>query len=621
VECDRSTDFQLRERQLEAREQNMRESEGRLAAERKEVEEQRQRVAELVRQMQDTQVDDRSVLTSERERLETEHQRLVELQRTVKETDRNNRETLKRAWADLEDTKRNLNMQQMNTNGDLEAQKEDLESKERSLQQEQDRLKALHTQVDVARQNAARRIRETEATVANERRCLMSDLEVFEEKRRIFAEEVQRLDSERRSMNEERVSFDHEVRNVGAMAAEVQQRSEELKVLHEQAAEARVELLALRGALQEEREAQGSEMERLKTMQTLIEQQRLQLLQTENQLRVRGVEDIDLLVTTQASFPMDAQLGGGALVPAHQLGLGGGCGGGDSNRYPVLGLTPGPGACGQQLDNWRQPCDVNLHPLLTEGPSMGVSQGVSSTALVPSGCVASVPAAVSWTAPAVSPPPLEPGPAGVVIQKTPPTGTQSMVAGDEARAQLHLQHASPLASRGDRGSGPMPGSGTGTLLTAQRRPLLDRKPLGYGYGGAAAPGGSRDRLGAGAGGRMELQTLLRRTREASGETQVFIQEQYRFLQQHEDASRCASGGYPGTAPTDTRALPGVLRAGRGLEDRPMEAGRAVNFQEWALPPPPSSTTSDSFTGSYLAAEDLGFDPLRQLSSDYSQTTA
>merc|ERR1719235_2626115 len=59
----------------------------------------------------------------------------------------------------------------------------------------------------------------------------------------------------------------------------------------------------LRDQLSQERSAHGSELERLKTMQTLVEQQRLQLLQTENQFRMRGIEDIDLMVTTQATFP------------------------------------------------------------------------------------------------------------------------------------------------------------------------------------------------------------------------------------------------------------------------------------------------------------------------------
>merc|ERR1719310_349041 len=95
------------------------------------------------------------------------------------------------------------------------------------------------------------------------------------------------------------------------MAIEVQRKSEELKALHEQAGEARGEILRLRDQLSEERTAHGSELERLKTMQTLVEQQRLQLLQTENQLRMRGIEDIALMVTTQATFPAEA----GSAVP------------------------------------------------------------------------------------------------------------------------------------------------------------------------------------------------------------------------------------------------------------------------------------------------------------------
>merc|ERR1711966_153852 len=100
---------------------------------------------------------------------------------------------------------------------------------ERQQRQETERLKVLHNQVEVARQNAARRVRETETTIATERRALMGDLEVFEEKRRIFAAEVQKLEEDKRSFTEDRSGFDEEVRNVGAMAAEVQRKSEELK--------------------------------------------------------------------------------------------------------------------------------------------------------------------------------------------------------------------------------------------------------------------------------------------------------------------------------------------------------------------------------------------------------
>ena len=55
----------------------------------------------------------------------------------------------------------------------------------------------------VARQGAARRLRETEATVAAERRCLMNDLEAFEEKRRSHGSEALKLENERRQLQED----------------------------------------------------------------------------------------------------------------------------------------------------------------------------------------------------------------------------------------------------------------------------------------------------------------------------------------------------------------------------------------------------------------------------------
>merc|ERR1712232_340317 len=110
-------------------------------------------------------------------------------------------------------------------------------------------------------------------------------------------------------MEEERGGFEQEVRNVGLMAAEVQKRSGELKTMHDQAEEARIEIQQLRGQLDHERSAQGTELDQLRTMRTLIEQQRLQLLNTENELRGRGIEDVDVMIATQATFPSEACTG------------------------------------------------------------------------------------------------------------------------------------------------------------------------------------------------------------------------------------------------------------------------------------------------------------------------
>merc|ERR1712054_503687 len=67
-------------------------------------------------------------------------------------------------------------------------------------------------------------------------------------------------------------------------------------------------------------------------------------------------------------------------------------------------------------------------------------------------------------------------------------------------------------------------------------------------------------VGMGGGSRMELQTLLRRTKEASGDV-LYIQEQFRFLQQsqpHGAASRDERQIFPGsTAPDAAFGMGGV----------------------------------------------------------------
>merc|ERR1719321_1300056 len=92
VESDKSLEWSVRERQLEAREKTVREMEARLSSQGKELEEQRGRVSDLVRHMEDCQVDDREALRLERDRLHDEHQRLLSLQQSVRDADRNNKE-------------------------------------------------------------------------------------------------------------------------------------------------------------------------------------------------------------------------------------------------------------------------------------------------------------------------------------------------------------------------------------------------------------------------------------------------------------------------------------------------------------------------------------------------
>jgi len=442
VHTDKSLEWQARERQLEARERNVREMETRLSSQNKEVEDQRRKVSELVRHMEDSQTDDRTALASERERLTAEHARLLELQRTVRENDRNNKESLKHGWSQFEDEKRTHVEEQLRVEGDLQSRKDEIELQERHSRQDDDRLKTLNSKIETARQNAARRIRETETTIAGERRCLMSDLEVFEEKRRVFASEVVKLESERQQFEGDKASFEDEVKNVGMMAAEVQRKSEELNKVHVDIGAERNEMQRFRDQLQEERQAQGSELDRLKTMQTLVEQQRLQLLQTENQIRVRGIEDMELMISSQTTMQAD---GTPPLSSGFDTGLQGAL-----QSYSTL---------------------------------QGAMQGAQQEPVQ-----------------ALSQDPFAQLQAQIMGQAQSPLNGQHAMHGLLAASGKQPQFQSP------------PQASTATAKSAARKRTV--------------PTPNRQ----GVGNRLESQTLLRRTREASGEMQVYIQEQYRFLQ-------------------------------------------------------------------------------------------
>lgn len=448
VESDKSVEWSVRERQLEAREKAVRETETRLSSQGKEVEEQRRRVSELLRNLEDSQLDDRNSLQVERERLQEEHSRLKELQQSVRDADRNNKEALRHAWSQVEQERRGFQEDQLRTDSELAMRKEEVELQERQVKQESERLKTLHQQIEVARQNASRRIRETETTVANERRCLMNDLEVFEEKRRIHAQDAMGLEGDKKTFKEDKEGFEGELRSVGLMAQEVERRSEELRVLHDQAAEARAEIQLLRGQLQEERTAQNTELDRLKSMQQLVEQQRLELLQTENQRFVRGIEDMDLLITAQASYPLEGEAG------MHTAGM--------------QALT-GPSA-GAGLLEYGQPAAALA--LGTHAPELQTwSRGTAEQAVLP-------------------------------FVHSEPFGAPG-VAADPAPVEIPRAKVSHSP-------------GTGNIQRSLATPCRSS--------GGGVPGG---------GGRVQLQTMMRRTREQNGAMQIYIQESTAFLRQAE----------------------------------------------------------------------------------------
>eukprot|EP00927_Polykrikos_kofoidii_P078405 TRINITY_DN75231_c0_g1_i1.p1 TRINITY_DN75231_c0_g1~~TRINITY_DN75231_c0_g1_i1.p1 ORF type:complete len:853 (+),score=190.16 TRINITY_DN75231_c0_g1_i1:305-2560(+) len=517
VEDGKSLEWGARERQLEAREKNVREMEARLVAQTKEVEDQRRRVSDLVRHMEDSQTNDRASLAVERERLEAEHRRLQELQTNIRDADRNNREAMKHGWAQLEDEKRSHQQEMLREHGNLTTKREEIELQERRVRQEVDRLKDVHTQVENARQNAARRIRETEATIANERRSLMNELEIFEEKRRVFAQEIQKLDMERKELQSERQGFDNEIATVGSMAAEVQRRSEELKGLHDHANEARGDIQRLRDQLAQERSAQGTEMERLKTMQTLIEQQRLQLLHTENQLRERGMEDVDMMMTTQTTFLADAAHG---FHPIHAQDVNTGEWGNGGESFGTTAVTFG-------------------------GP-------VTPTSSVPAPALT----VVGESATAVASRPCE-----IVATATPQALRPENKVISAGTPSLSLGTGIGRCGGGGQSAtfGNVPGIGGG---------LLARRSAA-----ATASGASGD-VGA---SRMQLQTVLQRSRAESGNMQVFIQEQVRFLQQEALPRTGATSMATAHLASSSMASANVTTAAEYLKDAGVQGGFGGSF--------------------------------------------
>lgn len=472
MSSDWSLEWAVRERQLEAREKNVRDMEAGLSSQSKQLEDQRRRVEELLRHMEDSQVDDRSALGLERERLEAEHQRLLELQQAVREADRNNREGLRHSWSQLQDERHSFQQERMRQEGELQVRKETLEQQQRSVRQEVEHLRAVHAQIETVRQNAAGRVRETEATISSERRNLMHDVEVFEEKRRLHAAEREKLEADRRSLVKDKDHLEHEKASVGHMAAEVQVKSGELRHLHNQVAGARSELQALRGRLQEERAAQGSELERLRTTQTLVEKQRLQLLQSENQVRVRSLEDGDL-VARQAQ----------ASLPPPTMALGGAPGGGSwsgSGSAASIGVGDMP-------------------PLLTGGDGAVAAQAAAA--------------------------PLEALLAAALMA---PGGgsTAAAVAADTSQALLQAALA-PAAGGG--GAAAASSSARAAAALPQRSQHLSPGASGPTSASTAAAAAAA----AAKGRRMELQMRLRRHREASGEMDIYIQEQFHFLQEQQ----------------------------------------------------------------------------------------
>ena len=91
----------------------------------KEVEEQRRRMTDLLRHIEDGQLNDQSNVATDRERLDAEHLRILELQQTIRDVDRNNKEAMKHTWAQLEDEHRAFLEEKIRVESDICARRQD----------------------------------------------------------------------------------------------------------------------------------------------------------------------------------------------------------------------------------------------------------------------------------------------------------------------------------------------------------------------------------------------------------------------------------------------------------------------------------------------------------------
>ena len=99
--------------------------EARLLSQTKEVEEQRRRMTDLLRHIEDGQLNDQSNVATDRERLDAEHRRILELQQTIRDVDRNNKEAMKHTWAQLEDEHRAFLEEKVRVESDICARRQD----------------------------------------------------------------------------------------------------------------------------------------------------------------------------------------------------------------------------------------------------------------------------------------------------------------------------------------------------------------------------------------------------------------------------------------------------------------------------------------------------------------
>eukprot|EP00397_Hematodinium_sp_SG-2012_P001905 GEMP01001910.1.p1 GENE.GEMP01001910.1~~GEMP01001910.1.p1 ORF type:complete len:1049 (+),score=314.21 GEMP01001910.1:341-3148(+) len=265
--------------QLEIRERNVKQLERFCEEKLAEVEQQRRKVTAVLEQMQDDRSVGESQQEQQRERLDRDHQRVLDILAAAKEKERLTALREEEERAQLEEERRRFKLEEENTRNELNQIKSENDVTRRKLIKERDALDNLRRQVEQANMNCQRRINETETLVASERRNLMVDLEVIGERERALKNEIEVLEQRRQNCEMEELRIAEETKRLSIFAAEISHKSEDICSLYQMASAVKSESQRLHGEMVENKREMMSEKTNLKSLHTLVEHQRLQLMQ------------------------------------------------------------------------------------------------------------------------------------------------------------------------------------------------------------------------------------------------------------------------------------------------------------------------------------------------------
>jgi len=293
--------------QLDQRERNVAAMERHCQERLQEVEAQRRKLTHLIDSMKDDRASSEDQVQHARERVDRDHQRVLELLTTTKEKDQQSLALLDEQRAQLEDERRRFEGEKEASMSREKEIKNENEATLRRLKKERESLDALRRVVEQAEMNCGRRIQESETIVTSEKRNMMVDLEVLAERERVLKMELDALATKRHYVQVEAARVEEEGARVRLFAAEVHKRSEEICVFYEETRHAKEESQRLHNEVMDSERQIASEKANLKSLHTLVEGQRLELLK-ETTVRLERRENNPTFLPPQGPTPQQVQM-------------------------------------------------------------------------------------------------------------------------------------------------------------------------------------------------------------------------------------------------------------------------------------------------------------------------